>query len=254
MMKAAATLPTTSISSVEDSGPVVGVKTTRIYCRMVCRASRAPLARNCVPFLNTAAARAAGYRACKQCRPDDDRAPVRAGKPALPLAIRYAVGLTPVGYACVAATSRGVCALYLQKTDDPAESLERLARLFPQATFTADRSVSQVFPRVVAHLTEGASFDDLPLDLHGTPFQLKVWDAMRKIPRGSTTTYGALAVELGLAPGAARAVGSACGTNPVTLIVPCHRVLRSGGGLGGYYWGLDLKRALLDMEGAAVGE
>jgi O-6-methylguanine DNA methyltransferase len=107
-----------------------------------------------------------------------------------------------------------------------------------------------VVARAVAHVVEGNPCDDIALDLRGTPFQLRVWNALRAIPRGTTTTYGRIAEQLGLPSIAARSVGSACGANPVGLIVPCHRVVGAGGGLGGYYWGLDRKRALLEWEGA----
>ena len=87
----------------------------------------------------------------------------------------------------------------------------------------------------------------LPLDLVGTPFQLKVWRALRRIPRGQTRTYGQIAREIGH-PAAVRAVGTACGANPIAILVPCHRVLRKGGGLGGYFFGAETKQRLLDAE------
>ncbi len=159
------------------------------------------------------------------------------------------MGPTPVGFAFVAATDQGVCALYLFDDDDPSQGLERLCDDFPGATIEADQAVADaVIPRVNAFVNDGQSCDDLPFDLHGTPFQRKVWTALQAIPRGTTTTYGELAKTLGLAPGTARAVGSACGANPVALVVPCHRVVRAGGGLGGYHWGLERKQALLAIE------
>jgi O-6-methylguanine DNA methyltransferase len=88
---------------------------------------------------------------------------------------------------------------------------------------------------------------DTPLDLHGTPWQLRVWAALREIPPGETVTYGELARRLGR-PHAARAVGAACAANPVAVLVPCHRVVPSSGGLGGYRWGVERKRRLLDLE------
>jgi len=118
----------------------------------------------------------------------------------------------------------------------------------PRASFRPDSALASVFPRVIDYLAEGRPWDDLPLDLDGTPFQLRVWQGLMAIPRGTTTTYGGLARSLGLPTGAARAVGTACGSNRVSLLVPCHRVVRSGGGLGGYFWGLDRKRLLLDLE------
>ena len=227
----------------ETTGPVLGVKTTRIYCRMVCRAGRGPRRENCVPFLNPAAARAAGYRACKVCRPDD---PDWSGPKAEPVPVRYGVGVTPVGWVFVARSERGVCSLFFLDSDDPAPALARLKRDRPVAPEPGD--VGDVVSRTVDHLSAGRSVDDVPLDLRGTPFQLRVWEALRAIPRGETTSYGALAVALGLPVGASRAVGTACGANPVALIVPCHRVLRTGGGLGGFGGGLDRKRVLLDLE------
>ena len=97
---------------------------------------------------------------------------------------------------------------------------------------------------------ERADFD-IPLSMHGTPFQLTVWDALRKIPYGETASYGEIAANIGQ-PGAARAVGSANGRNPVAIIVPCHRVIASGGKLGGYGGGLDRKQFLLDLERGSV--
>ena len=100
---------------------------------------------------------------------------------------------------------------------------------------------------VLAFVMEGATVDDLPLDLRGTQFQLRVWKAIRALPRGATTSYGA-SLKPSACRGPPRTVGTACGANPVSLLVPCHRVVRSGGGLGGYEWGLDRKRTLLELE------
>jgi O-6-methylguanine DNA methyltransferase len=252
---------TTMLSSPPATGPVVGVRTTRIYCRPVCRAGRAPRAENCIPFPDAEAARAAGFRPCKQCRPDDPEPPARPRRRdearafSGELTVRYATAETPFGVAFVAATDRGVCALYFLPDDDPAPGLERLRKDIKGATITFefDPSVAFAIDRAVGHIDRGEPCDDVALDLRGTPFQRAVWDALRAIPRGETTTYGALAVKLGLPPGAARAVGTACGSNRVSLIVPCHRVLAAGGGLGGYYWGLDLKRELLEREQLPAG-
>jgi AraC family transcriptional regulator, regulatory protein of adaptative response / methylated-DNA-[protein]-cysteine methyltransferase len=225
--------------------PVVGVRTTRIYCRPDCRPGRDPLPENCIPFLDAPAARAAGFRACKKCRPDEVRAPrIRVG---------YATGTSPIGEVFVAATKRGLCALYVLTDDDLAPALDRLRDEWPDGDLIEDSEVGATYlPRVLTHLVEGAPCDDVPLDLRGTPFQLRVWEALRAIPHGTTTTYGALAETLGLSASAARAVGTACGANPVSLLVPCHRVVRAGGGLGGYEWGLDRKQTLLDIESGAA--
>jgi O-6-methylguanine DNA methyltransferase len=235
-------------SPVEMGGPVVGVRTTRIYCRPECRPGRAPKPENCVPFPDAAAARAAGYRACKQCRPDDAVPPKRLVR-AEELEVRFGVGPVPIGLALVAMTPRGIRAIHLLDDEDPAAALERSRRQMPGARFVADPKMgAEIASRVTAYLTEGRACDDLAFDLVGTPFQISVWQALRAIPWGETTTYGGLALSLGLPKGAARAVGTACGTNPVSLLIPCHRVVGAGGGLGGYYWGLERKQVLLDLE------
>ncbi|GAC1470687.1 MAG: hypothetical protein NVSMB9_16030 [Isosphaeraceae bacterium] len=167
--------------------------------------------------------------------------------------IRHGWGMTPVGRVLVGSTERGICALYLVDGDDPEAGLDRLRRDFPGEELVADASLAEkVVARVVAFLVSGRSCEDLALDLRGTPFQLRVWEALRTIPHGTTTSYGAIAERIGLTSGASRAVGTACGANPVCLLVPCHRVVRRGGALGGYEGGLDRKRALLELEGAGV--
>jgi AraC family transcriptional regulator, regulatory protein of adaptative response / methylated-DNA-[protein]-cysteine methyltransferase len=163
--------------------------------------------------------------------------------------VRWAIGSTELGPFLIAVTDRGICALYMVGDGDESRTLARLKREVPASAHVVDREATiPLLERVVDHVVRGASCDDLALDLHGTPFQLRVWNALRAIPRGQTTTYGALARDLGHAPGAARAVGGACGSNPVSLLVACHRVLGANGGLGGYYWGLDVKQRLLDLE------
>jgi O-6-methylguanine DNA methyltransferase len=226
------------------NGPVVGVVTTGIYCRPTCRPGRDPKPENCVAFPDAAAARAAGYRACKKCKPDAETVPAHEA----PVPVRYGVGPSPIGLVFVAETDRGVCALYLLDDEDPRPALDRLARDVPGASAVEDTSVAaRLLPDVSAYLTSGAPFDH-PLDLRGTHFQLRVWQGLCAIPWGETTTYGGLAEAIGLPARAARAVGTACGSNPVSLVVPCHRVVRAGGGLGGYGWGLVRKQALLEME------
>jgi AraC family transcriptional regulator, regulatory protein of adaptative response / methylated-DNA-[protein]-cysteine methyltransferase len=231
-----------------SSGPVVAVRTTGIYCDTICRPGRAPKPENCVPFPDAESARSAGYRACKVCRPDDDRAESAE-------TILYSTGETPVGMIFVAKSERGVCLIDMMDGDDLGKSLFRAERRFPSASLEADPTVARsVVPRLNAHIERGDDIVDVPLDLRGTGFQLKVWEGLRAIPRGTTLTYGELARSVGLDPNAARAVGSACGSNPVSLLVPCHRVLASGGRLGGYYWGLEMKRTLLEMEGVEVSQ
>lgn len=134
---------------------------------------------------------------------------------------------------------------------EPARLWAEWDRRFPSATWQ-DAPADDALETVLAYL-QGARVDlnALPLAISGTPFQERVWAALRRIPYGETRSYRELAAELTnreAAPRTARAVGSACGRNPVALLIPCHRALRSDGGLGGYYWGLAIKRALLQME------
>jgi AraC family transcriptional regulator of adaptative response/methylated-DNA-[protein]-cysteine methyltransferase len=103
--------------------------------------------------------------------------------------------------------------------------------------------------RTVAAVNAPEKPHDLPLDVRGTAFQLRVWQELQRIPRGETRSYGEVAAAVGV-PGGARAVGAACGSNPVSIVVPCHRVVTANGGLGGYAWGLEAKSVLLEREGA----
>lgn len=163
------------------------------------------------------------------------------------LTIRYATTSCSLGMVLVAATERGVCAILL---DNDVRVLEReLVRRFPRASrVRADATFEHTVAQVVALVENPRASLTLPLDLQGTAFQQRVWQALQRIPAGRTATYGEIAAAIG-APGAVRAVGSACGANHLSVAIPCHRVLRSDGNLSGYHWGLDRKRALLDREG-----
>jgi AraC family transcriptional regulator of adaptative response/methylated-DNA-[protein]-cysteine methyltransferase len=146
----------------------------------------------------------------------------------------------------VATSARGVCSISFGDTRE--ELLGALQARFPHAQVRAGEAELDTLADKIVSMTESASFaDDVPLDLIGTAFQQKVWRALRGIPRGQTLSYGELAAQLG-APAAVRAVGTACGQNPVAALVPCHRVLRGDGSLGGYRWGLARKQALLARE------
>ncbi|GBD30293.1 Bifunctional transcriptional activator/DNA repair enzyme Ada [bacterium HR32] len=147
----------------------------------------------------------------------------------------------------MAATDRGVCRVYLG--DRTRDLLRRLWREFPDARL--HRDARRVGSWLRACL-EGRTAD-IPVDLRATPFQQKVWQALRKIRPGQRRTYAEVARGLGR-PGAARAVARACAANPVALLIPCHRVVRSDGGLGGYRWGSERKRALLEQEATASGK
>jgi AraC family transcriptional regulator, regulatory protein of adaptative response / methylated-DNA-[protein]-cysteine methyltransferase len=151
-----------------------------------------------------------------------------------------------LGQVLIAATSRGICLIAFG--DDADQLGTELRARFPRADLqAADGELEQLADRVVAMIDQSELAADLPLDLIGTAFQQRVWRALRDIPRGETRSYSQIAKQIG-APGAARAVGSACGKNPVAVVVPCHRVLRDDGAIGGYRWGLPRKRALLERE------
>lgn len=162
--------------------------------------------------------------------------------------IRWSLVDTALGRALIAATARGICSIELGEDADALEA--GLRREFPQASLQRVDAGHDEFlaPRVraVAEALAGGGAA-VPLDLIGTAFQKRVWDALMKIPPGETRSYAALAAELG-APRAARAVASACAHNRVAILVPCHRVIRGDGSLGGYRWGLPLKSRLLARE------
>lgn len=167
------------------------------------------------------------------------------------LAIRYTVLDTPIGRVLVAATERGVCAI-MPGTDD-AGLEAALAAEFPRAERTrvdegADGWLAEVVGRIAAQFADGKpAARALPADLRATAFQWQVWNALTRIPAGQTRSYAEVAREIGR-PTAARAVARACASNRLALIVPCHRVIREDGSMGGYRWGLQAKDALLKFE------
>lgn len=152
----------------------------------------------------------------------------------------------PLGLVLVARTARGVCWLGL---GDEAAALEAELRAdLPGAAARDDEAMAREAGALSAYLRGGGPCAELPLDLGGTPFQRRVWDALRAIPYGETRTYGQVAAALGLTPGAARAVGAAGGANLVSILVPCHRAVGADGRLRGFRWGLARKAALLELE------
>jgi AraC family transcriptional regulator of adaptative response/methylated-DNA-[protein]-cysteine methyltransferase len=163
--------------------------------------------------------------------------------------IRTALADCPFGRLLVGATQAGVCFIGFAEPDDAL--LGDLCRRFPRARVVADDAgLAATVQAVVDFIEEPAAALALPLDLRGTAFQLRVWEALRRIPPGETRSYGELAASIG-APRAVRAVARSCATNPVSLAVPCHRVVGSNGDLTGYRWGIPRKRALLERERAA---
>jgi AraC family transcriptional regulator of adaptative response/methylated-DNA-[protein]-cysteine methyltransferase len=161
-------------------------------------------------------------------------------------AIRFAVGECSLGSILVAATDKGVCAILLG--DKPEALVRELEDRFPRATLIGgDEDFEQWVAKVVGFVEAPALGLDLPLDVRGTAFQQRVWQALRKIPAGATVTYSEVAQRIG-APKAVRAVGQACASNAIAVAIPCHRVVRNDGSLSGYRWGVERKRALLDRE------
>jgi AraC family transcriptional regulator of adaptative response/methylated-DNA-[protein]-cysteine methyltransferase len=164
-------------------------------------------------------------------------------------AIRFAVGQCSLGAILVAATHKGVCAITLG--DDPDALVRDLQDRFAKARLIGgDAEFEKLVAKVVGFVEAPAQGLDLPLDLRGTAFQQRVWQALQKIPAGRTATYTEIAKRIGR-PKAVRAVAAACADNPVAVAIPCHRVVRLDGNLAGYRWGIARKRALLDKEAAA---
>jgi AraC family transcriptional regulator of adaptative response/methylated-DNA-[protein]-cysteine methyltransferase len=163
--------------------------------------------------------------------------------------IRFSLAECSLGLVLIARTERGLCAIFL---GEDAEALAGELRLrFPQATLVlVDISEDSLLRKALALVESPDEHLSLPLDLQGTPFQKRVWQALREIGPGYTTSYAGIAVRIG-APRAVRAVAQACAANPLAIAIPCHRVLRSDGDISGYRWGIDRKRALLAREAAA---
>ena len=160
------------------------------------------------------------------------------------LRIVFCTFASPLGLVLIAATGKGLCSVKLG--DDAARLKRILAEEFGAAELIEDSQMP--FRKKILSLIAGeSSLARVPLDIRGTVFQRKVWDALRRIPRGETRSYGEIARAIG-APRAVRAVGSACGANPVAVVVPCHRALRSDGSMGGYAWGIPRKQKLLALE------
>jgi len=164
--------------------------------------------------------------------------------------IRYTIANSPLGRLLVGATERGISAIYLGKEDATLEA--ELCKEYPRAEIHRDRNGMQEWVgQILEHLRGHQPNLDLPTDVQATAFQRRVWQELRKIPYGATRTYSQVARAIGR-PSAVRAVARACATNPVSVVVPCHRVVREDGKLAGYRWGVERKRELLEHEAAQV--
>lgn len=165
--------------------------------------------------------------------------------------ITYGYYSSPIGELIIGETNRGLCWVGFMVDGYKGNGDSRMRNHFKTAECIED---SNAVKDTAAHILErwraGEVFDG-PLDLHGTPFQRSVWQALQSIPAGKVVSYGQIANDIGK-PKAARAVGTAVGDNPVSLVIPCHRVINRSGALGNYGWGIDLKRKLLQAEGAQI--
>ena len=162
--------------------------------------------------------------------------------------IRFAIGACSLGAILVAATDKGICAILMD--DDPEALVRDLQDRFPNAELRgAEAEFEQTVAKVVGLVEAPAIGLDLPLDVRGTAFQQRVWQALREVPAGATVSYGELAERIGV-PSGARAIAGACAANPLAVAIPCHRVIRHDGSVSGYRWGVERKHALLKREGA----
>lgn len=192
----------------------------------------------------------AGYNASSRFYGDAERilgmTPAQYRDGGLHVRIEFALGECALGALLVARSGRGLCAISLG--DDPDALLRELQDRFPRAELVGgDAAFERLVARVVGFVERPALGLDLPLDIRGTAFQQRVWDALRKVPAGETVSYADIAARIG-SPTSVRAVAQACAANTLAVAIPCHRVVRSDGGLSGYRWGVERKRALLQRE------
>jgi AraC family transcriptional regulator of adaptative response/methylated-DNA-[protein]-cysteine methyltransferase len=207
------------------------VKTVDVYCRPSCPGRARP---ENVRFHTTAKdAEKAGFRPCKRCKPNQP-------------SIRFGVGETSVGSILVARSDRGVCSILMG--DHPRQLVRDLRDRFPRANLIEEDGDSHGLVMKVVNFVEAPAANlHLPLDVRGTAFQRRVFQALLEIPLGSTASYADIANRIG-SPKSVRAVARACGANPLALAIPCHRVVRNDGTLSGYRWGVERKRVLLERE------
>jgi AraC family transcriptional regulator of adaptative response/methylated-DNA-[protein]-cysteine methyltransferase len=172
--------------------------------------------------------------------------PEKYRRGALAAVVRYTIANSPLGRMLIAATDKGICAIQFADSDQQLQ--QGLIREFPFAARRRDDAGMSEWRLSLARLMEGSETNPaLPLDIRATAFQRRVWEALQRIPRGETRSYSAVAKNIGM-PKAIRAVARACATNPIAVVIPCHRVVREDGVPGGYRWGMERKEHLLALE------
>jgi AraC family transcriptional regulator of adaptative response/methylated-DNA-[protein]-cysteine methyltransferase len=172
--------------------------------------------------------------------------PEKYRRGAVAAVVRYTIADSPLGRMLIAATDKGICAIQFADSDQQLQ--QGLIREFPFATRRRDDNAMAEWSETLSRLMQGQpTHSSLPLDIRATAFQRRVWEALQRIPRGETRSYSGVAKKIGM-PKAARAVARACATNPVAVAIPCHRVVREDGEMGGYRWGIERKEQLLAME------
>lgn len=211
-----------------------GCRTTKIYCRPDCPPGKRTKPDNRVYFKSVEEARNSDYRACKVCRPDEE--------PETLFLTRYN---SPLGTYILLSSRTGVCYLSPEDKENDFARWQRSGARFQEDGEHNRTAVAELDAYFAGHLRRFT----LPINLRGTDFQRLVWEILRGIPYGETRSYGQVAYAAGRLNGP-RAVGQAIGSNPISIIVPCHRVIGSNGGLTGYGGGLPRKRALLELEKA----
>ncbi|TGV04301.1 bifunctional helix-turn-helix domain-containing protein/methylated-DNA--[protein]-cysteine S-methyltransferase [Flavivirga rizhaonensis] len=164
------------------------------------------------------------------------------------LSINYSFAESPFGNIIVASTKKGIC--YMAFFEDKRDALLKLKNDFPKASYNQVVDITQQNALFIFQ-NDWSKLNQIKLHLNGTPFQLKVWETLLKIPMGNLSTYGSIAKEIG-SPKASRAIGTAIGNNPVAFIIPCHRVIKSTGDIGGYMWGHTRKSAIIGWEAAKI--
>ncbi len=160
--------------------------------------------------------------------------------------ISYASSITPLGMIMIGASDKGLCSLAFGESEE--ELYSQISALYPKAKLTKNKQAKEWLAVISSYLEGKAGLPDLPVDIHrGTDFQRDVWKYLQTIPKGHVATYTEVATGIGK-PKAFRAVASACAKNNIAIVIPCHRVIRGSGSLAGFRWGLERKRALLDLE------